>query len=76
MLSMPSKKKGMFVLKIALSLVLLAVLTWFVDPRQMLHSMGGAERSLLILALAMAIVNRILMAIKWNILLRAIDVAI
>lgn len=73
---MPSKKKGMFVLKIALSLILLAVLTWFVDPHQMLHSMAGAEQSLLMLALAMAIVNRILMAIKWNILLRAIDVAI
>lgn len=72
----PSRKKVIFLFKIILSLALLAVLAWFIDPREMLRSALDADRGILILALAVAILNRVLMAIKWNLLVRAIDVVI
>jgi glycosyltransferase 2 family protein len=63
-------------LQIFVSLALLTILIWFVDPVQVARGIAGANPVILALALAVAFGNRVLMAAKWNILARAVGVRI
>jgi len=55
---------------------LLIVLTWIVDPGEVLQSISGANARMLTFAVVMAASNRILMALKWNVLAKAIGIAV
>ncbi|MHC4949053.1 MAG: lysylphosphatidylglycerol synthase transmembrane domain-containing protein [Planctomycetota bacterium] len=63
-------------LRIVVSLVLLAVLALWVDLGQVRATWAAADPGLIVVALVVATVNRVLMAVKWNLLLRARDVVI
>lgn len=58
-------------IKIAVSALLVAVLVWFLDTESLRAALAGTNPALLALALAMVVANRILMPLKWNMLLRA-----
>ena len=58
-------------LKIAISIVLIGILVWFLDVRSLAVALRDIDPALLALAFCMVIVNRILMPVKWNLLLRA-----
>ena len=58
-------------IKIAVSALLVAVLLWFLDLEAILAALAGTDPALLVLALAMVLANRVLMPVKWNMLLRA-----
>ena len=58
-------------IKIGVSLLLVAMLVWFLDTGSILAALAGIDPALLTLALAMVFTNRVLMPVKWNLLLRA-----
>lgn len=66
---MSSKRKRLF--QLLISFALLGVLIYWIDLGRMWTILLKADVLLLILALMITTCNRILMAIKWNILLRA-----
>lgn len=71
-----SDKKTRQGLQILTSLVLLTILFWLVHPGQVARSIAGADAAVLLVALAIAFFNRVLMAVKWNILARAIGISV
>lgn len=58
-------------LQIAISVLLVGLLIWWVDPRELGRAMADAEPIWIIAALLVATANRILMAVKWTFLLAA-----
>lgn len=62
------------IVQIAFSLVLLGVLLRWIDGPAFLRAIAAADLRILGLALGLAIADRLLMALKWNILLRARDI--
>lgn len=62
--------RGKRIFQLLISFTLLGVLIYWIDLGQMWRIVQTADVFLLILALMVATCNRILMAIKWNILLR------
>ncbi len=64
------------ILQIAVSVVLLAVLVRWIDGPSFLRAVRGADPGLLALALLLAVADRALMALKWNILLVARDIRV
>ena len=58
-------------IQIAVSLGLIGLLLWWIDPRELGRILASADAPLLFLALIIATGNRILMAVKWNVLLAA-----
>ena len=68
--------KGKRLLQIAASVLLLSGLVWWVDPVEVGKAFAGADPALIALAFAMVTANRILMAVKWNLLLAARGVEI
>lgn len=58
-------------LKIAISVVLVAAILYFLDIGAVLASLRGISLPYLALAFLLVIVNRVLMPLKWNLLLRA-----
>jgi uncharacterized protein (TIRG00374 family) len=75
-LSTNTNKTGIFFLKIIASIALLIVLAWMVDPGEVMLSISGADAIILAFAVVMAASNRVLMAIKWNVLAKAIGVGV
>jgi uncharacterized membrane protein YbhN (UPF0104 family) len=59
------------ILQVLVSLVLLGVLVRWIDVGAFAAAVGGADPALLGLALALALADRLLMAVKWNLLLGA-----
>jgi glycosyltransferase 2 family protein len=70
----PSRATLRLLLKLLISVGLLALLVWIVDPRELGRQLPAAQPGWLIASLALAIANRILMGLKWNILVRALGV--
>ncbi len=64
------------VLQVLCSVGLLAVLLWLVNPGQVAESISGADSVLLAGALVLAFANRVLMAVKWNVLARSAGVKV
>jgi len=58
-------------LKIAVSVLLVGGLVYFLDTDALVSSVTELDFRYLLLALAMVFVNRVLMPLKWNLLLRA-----
>jgi hypothetical protein len=58
-------------LKIAISLTLIAVLVYFLDFASLAAALRDIEVTYVVLAFLMVIGNRVLMPLKWNLLLRA-----
>lgn len=71
-----NNKRARLALKILVSAALLSMLLWLVNPREAAGSIAAADKGLLAIALAVAFANRLLMAVKWNVLARAIGVRI
>lgn len=63
--------KNMRRLKIAVSIVLVAGILYFLDVRALLDRLGEIRLPYVVLAFLLVIVNRLLMPLKWNLLLRA-----
>ena len=59
------------ILQVLISITLLGILIYWIDLDQLWHILLNANLFFLGLALLITTVNRILMAVKWNILLRA-----
>jgi glycosyltransferase 2 family protein len=64
------------ILQMVVSLALLGLLLRWIDPRGLGRALAGARVDLLLLALALVTANRVLMAVKWNLLLAAKDIRI
>lgn len=58
-------------LKLAISVVLVAAILYFLDTGTLLARLRGISLPYLVFAFLLVIVNRILMPLKWNLLLRA-----
>jgi uncharacterized protein (TIRG00374 family) len=63
--------KGKRILQIVISVILLGVLIYWVDVAAVVEAIRGASLPLIAVALLIITVNRVLMAVKWNVLLRA-----
>ena len=61
-------------IKIAVSLILVAGLLYFLDTDSLAAALANINVGYLLLALVMVISNRILMPFKWNLLLRSRDI--
>jgi len=66
----PSPRAGRRI-KIAISLMLVGGLLYFLDTASLRASLKEIKLSYVLLAFAMVVTNRILMPVKWNMLLRA-----
>lgn len=64
------------ILQIAVSVVLLVVLVRWIDGPSFLRAVRGADPGLLVVGLLIALANRALMALKWNLLLVARDLRV
>jgi uncharacterized protein (TIRG00374 family) len=62
------------VLQIVISLGLLGVLLRWIDGPAFLRAIAAADLRILALAFVLALADRLLMALKWNVLLRARDI--
>ena len=69
------KHKG-FLIRAAISLVLLALLFAITDLRALFRTFQGTHLGYCAVVLALALLDRVFMAFKWNILVRAIDIHI
>ena len=69
-------RAGTVVLKIGISTILLALLAWIADPRELVQVIATANAGWLAASLGLAIANRVLMGLKWTILIRAISVPV
>lgn len=69
-------RTGRVVLKIVISTILLGLLAWIADPRELGQVIATANPGWLAASLGLAIANRILMGLKWTILIRAISVPV
>jgi len=65
------KMDGKRIIQILISIALLGILIYWIDLDQLWHTLLNANLLFLGLALVITTVNRILMALKWNVLLRA-----
>lgn len=63
-------------LKLIISAALLVLLAWIADPRELGREIAKAEASWLAASLGLAVANRALMGLKWNLLIRAIGVPV
>jgi uncharacterized protein (TIRG00374 family) len=63
--------KGKRIVQLVISLVLLGVLLRWIDVGEAVRAIRGASLPLILLSLLITTVNRVLMAVKWNVLLRA-----
>ena len=66
----------MVVLKIVVSTILLGLLAWIANPRELAQVIATANAGWLAASLGLAIGNRVLMGLKWRILIRAISVPV
>jgi glycosyltransferase 2 family protein len=64
------------VLKIVISALLLALLAWIANPRELGREIANAELGWLAASLGLAVANRVLMGLKWNLLIRAIGIPV
>lgn len=60
-----------WLLQIGVSLALIAALAWWVDIGELASTLTGADPVWLVIALVIATANRVLMAVKWELLLAA-----
>jgi glycosyltransferase 2 family protein len=70
------KSAARLAVKLAISALLLIVLAWIANPRELARALASAEAPWLLASLTLAIGNRILMGLKWTLLIRAIDVPV
>lgn len=61
--------KGKWLIQIVVSVVLMVILLRWIDPRGFVDVLKGADVGLMLLALVLVTLNRVLMAVKWNLLL-------
>jgi len=66
-MKVPSKK----IFQIVMSVALMAALFYLIDLKQLKNSIANANVLYLCIALVMILFNRVLMPVKWNLLLRA-----
>lgn len=62
--------------QMAVSLTLLGLLLRWIDPRGLGPALAGARVPMLLLALLLVLANRVLMAVKWNLLLGVKEIRI
>jgi len=63
-------------IQLVVSVILLGVLIQWIDLGQVKNALASADLFYLILALIVTTLNRILMPIKWNLLLRAKEIRV
>ncbi len=68
--------KGKRIVQLVISVVLLAILLRWVDVGAAVEAIRRASVPLILVSLLITTANRVLMAVKWNLLLRARDVAL
>ena len=68
------KKRWQLVLKISISLGLIALVLYFVDFQEMLTLIQHADLRFLLAEMGIILLDRVLMAYKWNLLLRAVGI--
>lgn len=75
---MTSRKRPLvtFLLKAGIASVLLGLMAWIADPREVVATISHAHWGWLAASLALAIGNRILMGLKWTLLIRALNLPV
>lgn len=71
-----TKRRGIAAVKIGISVVLIAVVLYFIDLRELANLISTANPWYFVAAIAVLYADRALMAYKWGLLLEAVDVRI
>src|SRR5262245_51630177 len=74
--TLPGKRRLLFLLRVLLSLGLLGLLLRFVDVKQVGNVLVNANLLLVCVALSWLFVDRVVMAYRWDVLLRAKNIAV
>lgn len=72
----PGRKRWKTFLKLAIGLAIVGLLLWFADFDELVDTALHANPWYLVVAAALAYLDRWLMAYKWNLLLRAINIRV
>jgi hypothetical protein len=74
--NLTTKRRGIAAVKIGISLVLIAVVLYFIDLGELANLISTANPWYFVAAIAVLYADRALMAYKWGLLLEAVDVRI